>query len=256
LDFDELSKDMNVDTNFNRSAYGRLFLAQVENVDLMLYFDSDTIVAGSVLDLLDADMTGKPLAGVQDTVNPYFVHKVGMTDEDRYINSGGVLIFNLKLWREQGLEKKFVDYILSFNGNPPLDDQGTLNHVCKGSIKILPPEYNLMNPMFMYSVKRIKRLFGMKTYYTQEEIDEAKKHPKVIHYTAEFYNRPWFANCTHPMKQMYLDYLAKSPWSGNKPVFKELSKNCRIQNWVFEHCPFFVYICMIRFIQVRHILRG
>lgn len=52
----------------------------------------------------------------------------------------------------------------------------------------------------------------MKTYYSQNEIENAKKKPKVIHFTGELFNRPWFLNCSHPMKQIYLDYLAKSPW--------------------------------------------
>ena len=252
VDLAKMSSKMDVDTHFCRSTYGKLFLAQIPEVDLMLTFDCDTIVSGSLADLLDVDMTDTLVAGVQDTVNPYFVHKIGLTNKDRYINCGGVILLNLKLWREMGIESKCVDYVMSFDGNPPFVDQGTINHICKDKKKILPPEYNLINPMFMFPVDKIKRLFRMETYYSQEEIEYAMKHPKVIHFTGELYNRPWFSNCDHPMKQVYLDYLAQSPWKDNLPVFKPMSKNCKIQKWIYDNCPFCVYELMVRFIHVRH----
>ena len=252
VNLDELSRKMDVNTNFCRSTYGKLFLSQIKDVDVMLTFDCDTIVSGSLSGLLDVDMTGTLVAGVQDTVNPYFVHKIGLTDADRYINCGGVILLNLKLWREWGIEDKCIDYVKSFDGNPPFVDQGTINHICKHNKKVLPPEYNLINPMFMFPVGKIKELFKMEEYYTQQEIEHAKRHPVVIHFTGELYNRPWFTNCDHPLKQVYLDYLAKSPWKDNKPTYKQMSHNCRIQRWVYYNCPFFVYKMMIRFIEYRH----
>lgn len=252
VNLEKISEKMDVNTHFCRSTYGKLFLAQIKDVDLMLTFDCDTIVTGSLLPLLDVDMTDTLFAGVQDTVNPYFVHRIGLTDNDRYLNCGGVILLNLKLWRAMGTEQQCIDYVMKFDGNPPFVDQGTINHVCKDKKKVLPPEYNLINPMFMFSVDKIKRLFKMKTYYTQEEIERAKVAPKVIHYTGELYNRPWFSNCDHPLKHIYLDYLEKSPWKDNQPTYKQMSMNCRIQKWIYNNCPFFVYELMVRFIHIRH----
>lgn len=252
VSLEKISEKMDVNTHFCRSTYGKLFLAQIKDVDLMLTFDCDTIVTGSLLPLLDIDMTDTLFAGVQDTVNPYFVHRIGLTDNDRYLNCGGVILLNLKLWRAMGTEQQCIDYVMEFDGNPPFVDQGTINHVCKDKKKVLPPEYNLINPMFMFSVDKIKRLFKMKTYYTQEEIERAKVAPKVIHYTGELYNRPWFSNCDHPLKHIYLDYLEKSPWKDNQPTYKQMSMNCRIQKWIYNNCPFFVYELMVRFIYIRH----
>lgn len=247
----EISSSLKVQTNFCRSTYGKLFLNHISGVERMLVFDCDTVVTASLLDLLDIDMSDTFVAGVQDTVNPYFVNKIGLSHSDRYINCGGVIVVNLLLWEKCGMEKKAVDYISKFNGNPPFVDQGTINHICKGHVKILPPGYNLINPMFMFPVNKLKKLFKMKTYYEQDEIEYAKQHPIVIHFTAELYNRPWALNCDHPMKAIYLNYLNKSPW--NKPLSNiPLSKNCKIQKWIYENCPYFVYVLMIRFITIRH----
>lgn len=252
VDLDNISAKMNVNTHFCRSTYGKLFLPQIKDVDLMLSFDCDTIVSGSLSNLLSIDMSNTLVAGVQDTVNPYFVHRIGLTDSNRYINCGGVILLNLKLWREMNIEQKCIDYVMSFDGNPPFVDQGTINHICKNHTRILPPEYNVINPMFMFPVNKIKYLFKMKTYYSQDEINNAIKHPKVIHFTSELYNRPWFSNCDHPLKNNYLDYLKISPWKDIPISYKKMSKNCRIQKWIYNNCPFFIYIMMLRFVSFRH----
>ncbi len=248
IDLYKISSKLHVSTDFSLSTYGKLFLGQIAQVDRILYLDSDTVCVGSLKQLLTMDLEDASVWGVQDTVNHYFVEAIGLTRSDRYINCG-VVVIDLKQWRELDMEAKFVDYIESYNGNPPYVDQGVLNRICKTGI--LPPAYNVINPMFMYSVKRIKKLFRMDTYYTQEEIDAAKEHPVVIHFTGELYHRPWCSDCTHPLKQYYLKYMKKLP-GGGEMMDKPFSKNVRIQNMIYYHGPFWVYVWMIRFIELRH----
>ena len=42
IDMDDISKSMKVSTDFCRSTYGKLFMAELEEVDRMLSFDCDT----------------------------------------------------------------------------------------------------------------------------------------------------------------------------------------------------------------------
>lgn len=249
IDLYEISKNLDVRTDFNRSTYGKLFMSHIVEVDRILSFDCDTVCTGSLRQLLEMDIGNASVLGVQDTVNPYFIKAIGKDKNYRYINCGGVIVIDLKKWRELDMEKKFIDYITKWNGNPPFVDQGTINKLC--TTDILPPKYNVINPMFMFSVKRIKKLFRLNTYYSQKEIDIAKEKPIVIHYTGELFNRPWCFGCTHPLKQYYLYYQEKTPWAG-KIIDKPFSINCKIQNWVYYHCPFLIYWLMIRFIEVRH----
>ncbi len=251
IDLEEISRKMEISTNFCRSTYGKLFLSQIKDVDRMLAFDCDTIVSGSLKDLLTYNIDDCLVAGVQDTVNPYYVDKAELSIDKRYINCGGVIILNLKLWRALGIEDKCLEYVMQHNGNPPFVDQGTINYICKDKVKVLPPEYNLINPMLMFNVEKIKDLFKLGSYYTQSEIENAKKKPLVIHYTGELFNRPWFKNCTHPYKDVYIDYLRKSPWNGELKN-KAFSNNCRIQNFTYHNMPYPIYKLMIRFIEFRH----
>ena len=149
---------------------------RVAEVDRMLCFDCDTVCTGSLKQLLTFDMKGASVWGVQDTVNPYFVRAIGKDETYRYINCGGVIVIDLENWRKSGIETKFVEYVTEWNGNPPFVDQGTINKLCK--TEVLSPAYNVINPMFMYSVKQIKSLFKIQTYYTQDEIDAVHLHIK------------------------------------------------------------------------------
>ena len=99
VDLFEISKDLKVATDFNRSTYGKLFLGRIEEVDRMLCFDCDTVCTGSLKQLLTFDMKGASVWGVQDTVNPYFVQAIGKDETYRYINCGGVIVINLEDWR-------------------------------------------------------------------------------------------------------------------------------------------------------------
>ncbi len=78
IDIIDILPDLGAIPSFGKSAYGRLFLSSYLNIDKILYFDSDTIVTGSIKDLLNINMDTTLVAGVQDTVNPYYLSQIGL----------------------------------------------------------------------------------------------------------------------------------------------------------------------------------
>ena len=255
LDLEGIVNKLTISTSFHRCSYARLFLADKLADDVVCYFDSDTIICGSIAQLFDTDMSNYYVAGVQDTVNPAYLTGIGLTHNEKYINAGGVIILNLKKWRENDVEEQCLSFIVKHKGAPPHNDQGTINYVCRGKKLILAPQYNLMNPMLAFQTKQLRRLFKMIRYYSQVEIDYAKDNPIVIHYTEELFNRPWFANSTHPLKDIFIKYLRMSPWAGYVVIEKSLSKNAYIQNFIFRHTPFCIYQLMVRVIEIKHGIR-
>lgn len=248
-----LTDGIHIKTKFNEAAFGRIFIPNIINDNLVYYIDSDTIINGSIYELKYIDMKNFLVAGVQDSVNPYYISTIGLEQSHRYINSGGILILNLSLWRKLGIVEKCINFIDKYDGNPPHYDQGTINKVCSGMIKILPPQYNVMPPMFVFKADQIQELFKIKTYYNHKDILEAINKPIVIHYTAEFFNRPWYSNCTHPLKGLYLKYLNRTEWRQESLPYGKISNNCRIQNFIHKYMPYCVYKLMIRYIEYKHI---
>lgn len=249
IDLEKLTENLTVETTFPRSSFGRIFLSKKLNIDKLIYLDCDSIVLGSLNEIWKENIDDYLLAGVQDTVNKYFLTSIGIDKNTRYINAG-FLVMNLKKWREMCIQDKCVDFIIKHGGKVPHNDQGTINAICVGMIKILDPRYNLMNPMIFLNSKQINKLFKHNNYYSQEELDYAKLNPIFIHYTEEMYNRPWNKECTHPYKDKYVEYYDLYT---EHSILEEhcMQKNARIQKYIFERFPFIVYFIMLRLIAFR-----
>ena len=167
----------NINTRFTKFCLGRLILADLITEDKILYLDTDTIVRGDISHLWDIDISDYYVAGVKD----YGVYDCGHVQElnykGKYINSG-VILMNLKRFKDDNLVKKMFDLIntrvLYFT------DQDAINLVCEDKIMFLPSVYN-----FAYTV-------------TLEVIN--KSLVKIFHFTGDkfdwvvdkFYAEEWY----------------------------------------------------------------
>lgn len=224
------------------STYGRIFLPELQGVDRVLYIDCDTIITGELRELYDEDLTDYAVAGVQDIVAFPIREKVGLRYGDRYINAG-VALLNLEYWRNNDGERRCLDFIKAYGGKVPFEDQGTINGVFKGHIKIVSPKFNMMNSLLDYSGSQISVYMDVENYYTDSEITAAKMDIRIVHFTAGYYQRPWYQNSNHPYAKIYLSYRAKSPWR-NTPLLdsmKEISKKERVLHSFRMWCPLAIY---------------
>ncbi len=246
---DKLNK-FNLSTTFNLNAFSRLLSSSVIDIDKIIYLDCDTIVIGDISRLWNTDIDGFLIAGVQDTVSWPLRKVVDLEYSDRYLNSG-VLLLNLKEWRKNTIENKFLECITKFNGNVPHNDQGILNYVCNNSKKLLDLSYNVYDTVFYYSKSELKKMYDMEVYYSEMEIKRAIDNPIIIHYTEAFYGRPWFVDCNHPRKNEYLIYRKSNSkyWEEkyNKSNFKKIIRR-KIKNMCYIFLPFSLYMKLM-FIQ-------
>lgn len=245
-----LSKlNLNDKSGFAKAGYGRLMISEIIDADKLLYIDCDTIINGSVEKLWDTDIAEYYVAGVQDNPALFSLTAVGMNMQDRYINSG-VLLINLKKWREDKLEKRFIEMVKAHGGYVKHHDQGIINGVCKGNILVLHPRYNTMSQFFLMNAKQIKKLYDIETYYSQEELDDAVRKPIIVHYITKFYNRPWYKDCTHPLKNLYIKYLSETPFEV-KLLDGKLNRKIRLRKFVFEKMPFGIFYAIERILNIK-----
>lgn len=232
------------------SSYGRVFLSSFLKIDKVMYIDCDTIVAGPLDDFWNRNIEQYYAIGVQDTVQEFYKEAIGVSRDYRYINAG-ILILNLKLWREDSIEKKCIDFINQFKGKVPHNDQGTINAICSEKILIASPKYNLQCPMIGYTCEEIAKLYKMKTYYSQEEIDDAIKNPVIIHYSTFYYGRPWYKNSTHPLKEIFLQYFVPDDWDYEMKE-QQFSKNTLLGKKIYDHMPFIFYYLFFKLIYLKN----
>lgn len=232
----------NITLGVSIAYYARLFLASLlpKEIERVLYLDCDTLILSSLKEMWGISMGKNFIAGVQDTVDVYFQKVIGLNSDIRYLNSG-VLLIDLRAWREENLEEKFIDFIKKFNGNVPHHDQGTINGVCKERRYILPPRCNAMSNIYSLSASTIKKIYFLKEYYTQSEIDEAIHDPAIIHFTIGLVGRPWEEGCTHPAKDDYLELLRQSPWKNDSLLPDTRKKSVKAFKFYYEHVPLILF---------------
>lgn len=226
------------------TVYAKLFLENRIDAERVLYLDSDTVVTGSLKELWNRSMDQELAAGVQMPYSPRLKARMGIRAGDPYL-CDGVVLLHLKKWREQQVGEQCRAYIREQNGQPLMLSEQTLNYVCQGKLGILEPKYNLMSSMIAYSAGQICCLFGADaaSYYSEQQLEEARKHPVLIHYLNELYNRPWLEPCDHPYREIYRQ--ERRELLGERPYpRREQSRNTRITRLLRRALPFPVFAAL------------
>lgn len=188
-------------THASMASYYRLFLASLlpSDVDKLLYIDCDMIVRHPLDSLWQTDMNGYAIAGVDDMSN---------MDADKYNTlkyypaegyfNAGMLLINLKYWRENYLENEFLDFARTYPERIVFHDQDILNYVLRDRKLRLPFTYNVQDGFLYDTIHFIMWPF-------EDEFNEAITDPCIVHYSIRF--KPWHKDCLHPWRDEYLKYV-------------------------------------------------
>lgn len=134
--------------HFSVATYYRLFIASLfPQYDKIIYLDCDLVVLGDISELyrtaLGENILGAaPEQFVQNTAEfrRYADQALGLCPDD-YVNAG-VLLINLKAFRENHIEEKFIKLITEYQFDLLDPDQAYLNYLCRGKIHVLPNGWN------------------------------------------------------------------------------------------------------------------
>lgn len=194
------------------SSYARLFVSSLisDDVEKILYLDADTIVEDDLSELFETDLT-EPVGAVIDILPNFHKKYIGFSQKERYYNSG-VLLINLKKWRQQSIEKKLFDHILSGNTNYSFHDQDLINILFKGNIKTLEPKYMTFIPEYSWGKEKILDLTDLdsESYYSDQIVKNAAVQPVIIHLVDSIYGRPWYRYNNNPLKEKWISYLNRT----------------------------------------------
>jgi len=196
------------------SAFTRLFIGALlpEDVNKILYLDCDTIIKGKLDEVEKINIDSCVCAGVKDCIGKIYKENIGLQGNDIYINAG-VIYFNLEEIRKIEIRQAIDVFMNKYLKLINYADQDILNGIFKGKIKVIPPQFNVMTILTVYSHKEISRLRKPTNYYSEAELENAKANPSIIHYTTNMrVIRPWFLNSNHPMANDFEKYMSISPW--------------------------------------------
>lgn len=216
IDPNEVRKLMNFKDGFYKvQVFYRLFIASILPIDIdkVLFLDGDIIVRHSLKDLWNINLSGKALGACQDAQEGLIeqFNRLCFSSILGYFNAG-VLLINLKYWRENNLQQLCIDYVEKYPERVVLNDQDILNYLCREVKKEIPLKYNVQSG-FLYKTKYL--LFD--TWRHHDEWLEAKLDPVILHYSGD---RPWEKGCKHPYKNEFFKYRNQTIWK-DEPLWAE-----------------------------------
>lgn len=157
--------------HFSLASYYRLFIESLfPQYDRVIYLDCDIVVLGDISKLYFTDLKGNYLGGVVEQFivrTPEFrtyVSKAIGIEAEYYINSG-ILLMDLAKFRENQIEKKFIEILCKYNFASICPDQDYINFLCQNKILYLDVSWNC------------------------EPIPGLCEKPNIIHYA--LYKKPW-----------------------------------------------------------------
>lgn len=233
----------------SKTTFAKFLFSSMFNDNKVVFIDPDTLILGDLSSMDEIDISGHMFAGVIENLPKYHREAAGMKSEESYIN-GGVVICNLKLWREVDFERQVLEYMTK-NSCSNNFDQGIINELCRDKIKIIPPKYNLLAEVIEFqSVEKLEMRYNFERYYKQDELDEALKYPLIVHFTYFLYGKPLMKKCNHPFTELFLDYLYKSPLD-QVLSNEDCNIKVKIRRWVLHHMPFRIYLLMEKVLDIR-----
>lgn len=184
-----------------------------KHIDRILYMDGDVIVKNAVRPLWNWDVDQYAIAAVIDESYVEQGERLGFDSDSIYFNAG-ILLLNLKYWREHDVSHRCMKCI---EDNPDLllfHDQDTLNLVLKDEKTLLPITFNFQTGFY---------LVENESYFSEsfkQQVLATAKNPTIIHYTGSF--KPWRKSNNHPYRKLYLHYRKISFWR-NFPLINDVS---------------------------------
>lgn len=195
------------DGHISHASYLRIFIPDIlpESVEKVLYLDCDIVVRDDIAPLWNLEL-GDSLLGAAR--NLFFVRHADleMPEDADYFNAG-VLLMNLKRWREADGTARLIRFIEAHHDHLWAHDQDALNAVFCGDFLELAPRWNFQTSMLWSEPD------GLDLSY--REFRQLLVDPAIVHYTTP--SKPWHFSNTHPYKSTYYHYLAKTPYSSFAP---------------------------------------
>ena len=186
----------------------RILSAQIlsENIEKVIYLDSDILVNLDVKEMWQIPLEDKPLAAIapienDSDVKELLLCKQSLVDPNDYFNAG-VLILNLKRIRRDGREKLWA-------GIKWLVDNPECLHF----------DNDIINYAFANDYVKIHRKFNA-IVIKRRERGEFQTADCILHYAAKVLSMDF----SDPYNKIWFDYFVKTPWF-NENIFVHLKEN-------------------------------
>jgi lipopolysaccharide biosynthesis glycosyltransferase len=161
-----------------------------DDLDKVLYLDTDIVVRGSLTELWNTNISVHALAAVaHDDDEDHLREALGLPKGTPYFNSG-VLLMNLRYCRQRAVVENAISFVKEYPQKIQFWDQDALNATLVDQWLELPKSWNWRDK------KRPSR--------------KLEGEPAIVHFVG--HNKPWHWSNNHPFRHEYRKYRRKTPW--------------------------------------------
>ena len=173
----------------NETNYRFIISSLKPELDKCLFLDADLIADKDITELYNINIDDFYMGAVADQLpltENCWAKRLDLAKNYRYVNTGVILV-NLKKWREENIENKLFENVIKYANLLQFPDQDTLNITLQDKVKNISHIYNAM---------------PVQNYLVGEEKKEAFDEPVIIHWAG--YRKPWIYSDTN-----YSEYFWK-----------------------------------------------
>lgn len=192
-------------TFFSQAIWYRLLIGEIlQDLERVIYLDADTIVNLDIGELWREEGGKNGLGAIGDTViqEEHYSKMVekGLYPEERYFNSGVLLIDVQEFRKEENLLERGADF-LKENNLVDYPDQDILNYFYGRECRLLPEKYN--------------------TFVSHEMAKNREKvEARIYHYAGQRYA----IDVVNNFHRLFLEYFTKTPWC-NAGFLSNMARN-------------------------------
>lgn len=175
--------------------------------DRVLSLDVDTLVLQSLLPLFERDLGDNLLAAVSAAPgpDPHFRVSFAGLEPLKYCFNAGVMLLNLEAMRDAQTGPCAIALGHEKGEQLIFAEQDALNHLARHRWELLHPKWNGLSYLWMAPD-------FADDAYTDVQRATARAAPAVVHFEGGVMIKPWYFRCSHPLRHLYREYRAQTPW--------------------------------------------
>lgn len=199
------------------AVYARIFIPELlsDETGRLLYLDCDTLIVGSLAELLATPLGNNPIGLGLDAIHPAYKTVISLASEKPYFNTG-VMLMDLQKWRSSRCTERLMEELKYPHGRNPLGDQDIIVRVLNDEITPLDPKWNFLSQFILTKRKEI---------------------PVIYHFSGNTLGRPWFTSSKHPLREAYRAAAAEADLADAAYQTRSMPFEYRLQYWLFKLLP-------------------
>lgn len=165
-------------------AYYRLLIHDlIKEYDKIIWSDVDVLFKADLSQIYNSDIKNYEWMGVYAEKNDskYGIHTRFEENKKEFIVMNGFMIINSKKMREKDMTNKFLKTIEKFGTRLKMFELDVLNLACEKIGKI-PFNYCVLENLYHDDIKKAPEYLWLCSVYTDEELNNAKQNPIIVHY--------------------------------------------------------------------------